>query len=140
MPLRASLTIWVLFVLAAQVSTAAPHVLDIDNRVGKFGTFYAPAAAKPMDCDARFALWQTEDGLAAVAYCAGWFLVGRLLDRGKTLPELARIPEGPDGGDNPLRDGRRSEADYADRLQISGHPHAAVIEPSPGPPDSRTID
>ena len=42
------------------------HVLDIDNRVPRFETFYAHATAKPVDADARFALWQKEDGLAAV--------------------------------------------------------------------------
>ena len=45
---------------------ATDHVLDIDDRVGKFETFYAHATAKPVDADARFALWQKEDGLAAV--------------------------------------------------------------------------
>lgn len=44
----------------------ATHVLDIDDRVGKFQTFYADATAKPIAPDARFQLWQTEDGLAAV--------------------------------------------------------------------------
>jgi Predicted Zn-dependent protease (DUF2268) len=32
-------------------------------------------------------------GLRREAYCAGWILVGRLLETGWTLPELARIPE-----------------------------------------------
>jgi hypothetical protein len=45
---------------------AAEHVLDIDDRTGKFETFYADAVAKPLDPEARFALWQKEDGLAAV--------------------------------------------------------------------------
>lgn len=49
---------------AAQAS--APHVLDIDNRVPKFQTFYADANKTPLSPDARFALWQKEDGLAAV--------------------------------------------------------------------------
>jgi len=44
----------------------ATHVLDIDNRVPKFVTFYADVTAKPDDADARFKLWQDEDGLAAV--------------------------------------------------------------------------
>jgi hypothetical protein len=54
--------------LAANAASAAsaPHVLDIDNRVGKFETFYADATAKPIEADARFKLWQSEDGLAAV--------------------------------------------------------------------------
>ncbi len=41
-------------------------MLDIDDRVGKFETFYADATVKPLDPDARFMLWQKEDGLAAV--------------------------------------------------------------------------
>jgi hypothetical protein len=44
----------------------APHVLDIADRVGKFQTFYAEATAKPLDADARFALWQRDYGIAAV--------------------------------------------------------------------------
>ena len=51
--------------LASSSAFAAP-VLDIDNRVGKFETFYARATVAPMDADARFKLWQAEDGLAAV--------------------------------------------------------------------------
>ncbi|HSM95802.1 MAG TPA: hypothetical protein VLT91_07150 [Rhizomicrobium sp.] len=51
--------------LASSSAFAAP-VLDIDNRVGKFETYYAHATATPMDADARFKLWQAEDGLAAV--------------------------------------------------------------------------
>lgn len=47
---------------------AAPqlHVLDIDDRVGKFETFYADATARRLDGEPRFKLWQKEDGLAAV--------------------------------------------------------------------------
>ncbi len=50
---------------AAEAGDAA-HVLDIDNRVPKFQTFYADATKAPLTADARFALWQAEDGLAAV--------------------------------------------------------------------------
>jgi hypothetical protein len=32
-------------------------------------------------------------GMSREAYCAAWFIVGRLLSTGHTLPELARIPE-----------------------------------------------
>src|ERR1700722_8570235 len=53
-------------VIAPPASAAASHVLDIDNRVPKFQTFYAHATKKPLAADARFALWQKEDGLAAV--------------------------------------------------------------------------
>jgi hypothetical protein len=44
----------------------AAHILDIEDRTGKFASFYAHARAKPMDADTRFKLWQDEDGLAAV--------------------------------------------------------------------------
>lgn len=60
-----SLWFAVLSVFATSAVTAAP-ALDIDNRVGKFETFYADAMAKPLDADARFALWQKEDGIASV--------------------------------------------------------------------------
>jgi hypothetical protein len=65
MTLRPPLCAGALLLLASP-AFAADHVLDIDNRVGKFETFYAHATAKPLDADARFKLWQTEDGLAAV--------------------------------------------------------------------------
>jgi hypothetical protein len=52
--------------LSAAHAAGPDHVLDIDDRVGKFETFFADATAKPLDADARFALWQKEDGLAAV--------------------------------------------------------------------------
>ena len=65
MTLRLPLCAGALLLLASP-AFAADHVLDIDNRVGKFETFYAHATAKPLDADARFKLWQTEDGLAAV--------------------------------------------------------------------------
>src|ERR1700733_5613706 len=50
---------------AAHAADAA-RVLDIDDRVGKFQAFYADATAEPILPDARFQLWQKEDGLAAV--------------------------------------------------------------------------
>lgn len=65
MTLRLPLCAGALLLLASPVF-AASHILDVDNRVGKFETFYAHATAKPLDADARFKLWQTEDGLAAV--------------------------------------------------------------------------
>lgn len=65
MTLRLPLCAGALLLLASP-AFAADHVLDSDNRVGKFETFYAHATAKPLDADARFKLWQTEDGLAAV--------------------------------------------------------------------------
>jgi hypothetical protein len=73
--------------LGALVATfgaaAAPtaHVLDIDNRVPKFETFYRDATAKPLSDDARFRLWQKEDGLAAVPPGAqGDAMARKLLD------------------------------------------------------------
>jgi hypothetical protein len=55
-------------VLAALTTPAlaAEHTLDIADRVGKFQTFYGEATAKPIDADARFALWQKDYGYAAV--------------------------------------------------------------------------
>lgn len=55
-----------LLLLASHPVFAADHVLDIDNRVGKFETFYKDATVKTVGPDARFKLWQKEDGLAAV--------------------------------------------------------------------------
>ncbi|HWA31630.1 MAG TPA: hypothetical protein VG867_11045 [Rhizomicrobium sp.] len=66
MSLRAPFCAGVLLLLASSPAFAADHVLDIDNRVGKFETFYKDATAAQVDADARFKLWQKEDGLAAV--------------------------------------------------------------------------
>jgi len=52
--------------LSAVPAFAAEHTLDIADRVGKFQTFYGEATAKPIDADARFALWQKDYGYAAV--------------------------------------------------------------------------
>ena len=52
--------------LSAVPAFAAEHTLDIADRVGKFQTFYGEATAKPIDADARFALWQNDYGYAAV--------------------------------------------------------------------------
>jgi hypothetical protein len=52
--------------LCATAAQAAEHTLEVVDRVGKFQTFYADAAAKPIDADARFALWQKDYGYAAV--------------------------------------------------------------------------
>src|SRR6202008_3974891 len=60
----------IVFAAVAAASAAhaadATHVLDIDNRVPKFQTFYTDATKAPVSADARFELWQKEDGLAAV--------------------------------------------------------------------------
>lgn len=42
----------------------------------------------------KYTFGQGNTGMSREAYCAAWFVMGMLLDRGKTLPELARIPEG----------------------------------------------
>ena len=41
----------------------------------------------------RFTLGEGITGLKREAYCAGWYLVGRMLDEGSTLADLVRIPE-----------------------------------------------
>jgi hypothetical protein len=63
---RLSLCVGALVLLGFQSSFAAEHVLDIDNRVGKFQTFYASATAETLNPDSRFKLWDKVDGLAAV--------------------------------------------------------------------------
>jgi hypothetical protein len=41
----------------------------------------------------RFTMGEGTSGLEREGYCAGWYLVGHLLDEGSTLAELARVPE-----------------------------------------------
>lgn len=65
MSFRTPLCAGALLLLTSPAFAAGP-VLDIDNRVSRFETFYAHAAAKPLDAGERFKLWQKEDGLAAV--------------------------------------------------------------------------
>lgn len=50
------------------------------------------AKADP-DTTTRFTYGKGTTGLESEAYCAGWILVGNLLEQGHTFPELARIPE-----------------------------------------------
>jgi hypothetical protein len=80
----------------------ATHILDIDDRVGKFEMFYADATAKPIAPDARFQLWQKEDGLAAVPPGPdGDAMARQLLDAAwdkypalvPTLPSLTKTAE-----------------------------------------------
>jgi hypothetical protein len=88
--------------ISAASAADATHVLDIDDRVGKFETFYADATAKPVAPDARFALWQKEDGLAAVPPGPdGDAMAHQLLDAAwdrypalvPTLPSLTKTAE-----------------------------------------------
>jgi hypothetical protein len=81
--------------LAAGPALAAPHTLDIDDRVPKFEKFYADATAKPLSAEARFALWEKEDGLAAVPPGPdGDALARKLLDSAwdKYPPLVAKLP------------------------------------------------
>ncbi|HET9030147.1 MAG TPA: DUF2268 domain-containing putative Zn-dependent protease [Candidatus Aquilonibacter sp.] len=59
-----------IFSLVAFAATLAasgpPHELHIVDRVSKFETFYQDATRTPISAGARFALWQKEDGIAAV--------------------------------------------------------------------------
>ena len=42
----------------------------------------------------KFTMGQGDTGMEREAYIAGWLVVGRLLNAGATLPQLARVPEG----------------------------------------------
>jgi hypothetical protein len=41
----------------------------------------------------KYTFGQGNNGMQREAYCAAWFAMGKLIDSGKTLPELARTPE-----------------------------------------------
>jgi len=41
----------------------------------------------------KYTFGKGNTGLQREVYCAAWFAFGKLLDRGETLPELARLPE-----------------------------------------------
>ena len=41
----------------------------------------------------KYTMGQGSQGLEREAYFAGWLVVGRLLEQGKTFPQLARVPE-----------------------------------------------
>jgi hypothetical protein len=82
--------------LAAGSALAASHTLDIDDRVPKFEKFHADATAGPLSADARFALWEKEDGIAAVPPGPqGDALARKLLDAAwdKYPPLVARLPQ-----------------------------------------------
>jgi hypothetical protein len=81
--------------LAASPALSAPHTLDIDDRVPKFEKFYADATAQPLSADARFAVWEKEDGLAAVPPGPdGDAMARKLLDAAwdKYPPLVATLP------------------------------------------------
>src|ERR1700688_4680251 len=52
--------------LSAADAADAAHSLEIANRVSKFQTFYAEAMVKPLDAEARWALWKKDYDIAAV--------------------------------------------------------------------------
>lgn len=41
----------------------------------------------------KYTFGQGNTGMQREAYCAAWIVMGKLLDSGKTFPELARVPE-----------------------------------------------
>ena len=41
----------------------------------------------------KYTFGQGNNGMQREAYCAAWIVMGRLIASGRTLPELARIPE-----------------------------------------------
>lgn len=41
----------------------------------------------------KYTFGQGNTGMQREAYCAAWFAMGKLIESGKTLPQLARIPE-----------------------------------------------
>jgi Predicted Zn-dependent protease (DUF2268) len=45
------------------------------------------------DVASKYTFGQGNTGMSREAYCAAWFVVGKLLSSGHSLPELARIPE-----------------------------------------------
>ncbi len=49
--------------------------------------------SKGADAATKFTFGQGTTGMDRELYCAGWFVVGKLLDDGKSFPQLARIPE-----------------------------------------------
>jgi hypothetical protein len=45
------------------------------------------------DIAMKYTFGHGNTGMQREAYCAAWFVMGKLIDSGKTLPELARVPE-----------------------------------------------
>ncbi|HWD26419.1 MAG TPA: DUF2268 domain-containing putative Zn-dependent protease [Rhizomicrobium sp.] len=88
---------WFLAALAllATPAVAAEHTFDIVDRVGKFQTFYVDATRAALTGDARFALWQKEDGIAAVPPGPDGDAMARtLLDAAwdRYLPLMTQLP------------------------------------------------
>jgi hypothetical protein len=48
---------------------------------------------KGEDIASKYTFGEGNTGMSREAYCAAWFIMGELLSTGRTLPELARIPE-----------------------------------------------
>jgi hypothetical protein len=46
------------------------------------------------DIAMKYTFGRGNTGMSREAYCAAWFAIGKLLNSGKTLAELARVPEG----------------------------------------------
>jgi Predicted Zn-dependent protease (DUF2268) len=67
--------------VSAAGSADAVHALEIADRVSKFQAFYAEATVKPLDADARWALWKQDYDIAAVPPGSdGDAMARRLLD------------------------------------------------------------
>jgi hypothetical protein len=45
------------------------------------------------EISSKYTFGQGNTGMSREVYCAAWFIMGDLLSTGRTLPELARIPE-----------------------------------------------
>jgi Predicted Zn-dependent protease (DUF2268) len=80
---------------SAAGSANAVHSLEIADRVSKFQAFYAEATVKPLDADARWALWKQDYDIAAVPPGSdGDAMARRLLD-GAWRKYPALMPELP---------------------------------------------
>jgi hypothetical protein len=80
---------------SAAGSANAVHSLEIADRVSQFQAFYAKATVKPLDADARWALWKQDYDIAAVPPGSdGDAMARRLLD-GAWRKYPALMPELP---------------------------------------------
>jgi Predicted Zn-dependent protease (DUF2268) len=55
---------------------------------------YSDLEKSGTDIAMKYTFGRGNTGMSREAYCAAWFAVGKLLNSGKTLAELARVPEG----------------------------------------------